>query len=353
VTRLALLTEIPAPYRIPLFNALAERLDLTVLFLRERNPERLHYRLHAEELRFRWEILPGRDLTIRGRWLVVNGGVVPRLRGADAVLLGGWNQPAFWTALAWSRAHRMPAILWVESTGRDQRSGRLERAKRRLLSIPRGLIVPGSASREYLRRLGVAESRITVAPNAVDSAIFASAERTRAEGPCRLLTVGRLAHEKGVDTLLRAAEGLPVEVLVAGTGPEEPRLRAMAGGQVRFLGEVERDALPALYADADVLVMPSRSDPWGMVLNEAALAGLPLVSTDAAGAAHDLIEHGVNGFRVPPDDVPALREALQRLCGDAGFRRAAGDRSRALAARFSPDAWADSVAALVTRLAAA
>src|SRR2546430_2553800 len=111
---------------------------------------------------------------------------------------------------------------------------------------------------------------------------------------------------------------------LGGPGPDEGRLRGMAGSTVTFRGHVERDALPALYADADVLVMPSRSEPWGMALNEAALAGLPLVSTTSAGAAWDLIDHGVNGFRVRPDDPAALRAALQRLVDDVAFRQAAG-----------------------------
>ncbi len=83
--RVVLLTEIPAPYRIPLFNALAERVDLRVLFLAAQNPDR-PYRLHEEEILFDWDVLPGRDLTVRGRWIVLNHGVARRLRGADVVL---------------------------------------------------------------------------------------------------------------------------------------------------------------------------------------------------------------------------------------------------------------------------
>jgi glycosyltransferase involved in cell wall biosynthesis len=185
----------------------------------------------------------------------------------------------------------------------------------------------------------------------VDAAIFAGATRSRGDGPVRLLAVGRLAPEKGIDVLLRGAEGLPVEIVLAGVGPEAERLQELAGPNVTFLGQVARDRLPQLYADADVVVMPSRSDPWGMVLNEAALAGRPLVSTTAAGAAHELIEDGGNGFRVPPGDVEALREALRRLVADPELRRAAGIRSREIAARFTPDAWADAVHGLVRRLA--
>ncbi|MDE3026539.1 MAG: glycosyltransferase family 4 protein, partial [Acidobacteriota bacterium] len=254
MTRVALLTEIPAPYRIPLFNALADRVDLRVIFLRERNPER-PFRLHREELRFDWEVLPGTDVTVGGRWVVVNRGVVRGLRGADALIVGGWNQPAFWAALAWSAARRVPALLWVESTGGDARSGRLEPVKRRLLCAAAGFVVPGTAARDYLRSLGVAADRITVAPNAVDPAIFGAGKRTRTGGARRIVTVARLSPEKGVDVLLRAAEGLDAEVVVAGSGPEEGRLRALAGPNVVFLGNVERDDLPELYANADIAVV--------------------------------------------------------------------------------------------------
>jgi glycosyltransferase involved in cell wall biosynthesis len=350
--RLTLLTEIPAPYRIPLFNALAERVDLTVLFLRESNPER-PYRLHGEEFRFRWRVLPGRDATVAGRWLVLNRRVASTLRRAqpEALVVGGWNQPAFWTALAWARLRRVPAVLWVESTGRDERSGRLERAKRVALQRAAAFVVPGQASRSYLEALGIPSERISVAPNAVDPTIF----HAPASGPSRerpvVLAVGRLSPEKGIDVLLRAVEGLDLDVVVAGVGPEEQRLRAAAGENVRFLGQVERNDLPSLYANADILAMPSRSDPWGMVLNEAALSGLPLVSTTAAGAAHELIEDGANGYVVSPGDTDALHNALSKLVDDDGLRHAMGARSRELALRFTPGRWAEVVTATVTRLA--
>lgn len=348
--RVTLLTEIPAPYRIPLFNALAERVDLRVLFLRERNPDR-PFQLHREELRFSWSILPGAEATVRGRWIVLNGGVARRLRGSDCVLLGGWNQPAFWSTIAWCRMRKVPAVMWVESTTEDRRSGRLEPLKRAMLRACAGFVVPGSASLEYLEALGVDRARVSLAPNAVDSGIFGRATRQRTDGPCRVVAVARLSPEKGIDVLVRAAADLPVEVVIAGAGPQEPLLRRIATENVTFLGNVERDALPQIYADSDIAVVPSRSETWGMALNEAALAGLPLVSSTVVGGSRDLIEEGVNGFRVPPDDPAALRDALRRFIDDDELRRSAGVRSREIGAEFTPDRWADKVAELVEGLA--
>jgi len=349
LTRVALLTEIPAPYRIPLFNALAKRVALRVLFLRARHPER-HYELHGEEIRFAWKVLRGFSFSLRKHWIVVNPGVRRELRNVDAVVLGGWNQPAFWDALLCAHRRRVPTIVWTESTRMDERSGRHELFKRLLLPGVDAFVVPGTAALEYLVSLGVPPDRITIAPNAVDPSIFGRAERSRSDGTCRVLAVARLSPEKGLDLLLEATRDLPVEVFIAGTGPEEARLRALAGPNVTFLGNVERDALPALYADADIAVVPSRSDTWGMVLNEAALSGLPLISTTAPGGAQELVEHGVNGFVVPREDARAVRDAIVRLAEDDAFRRAAGARSREIGARFTPDAWADTIAAVAERV---
>jgi glycosyltransferase involved in cell wall biosynthesis len=104
------------------------------------------------------------------------------------------------------------------------------------------------------------------------------------------------------------------------------------------------------YAEADVFVLPSLSEPWGMVLNEAAAAGLPLVATDAAGAAHELIDEGQNGFMVPAGDEGALAGALRRLASDETLRMAAGAHSRVVADRFVPEAWANAVVGLVERV---
>jgi glycosyltransferase involved in cell wall biosynthesis len=164
--------------------------------------------------------------------------------------------------------------------------------------------------------------------------------------------VGRLGEEDLEphvrDALLEAFRDVPGELVLVGEGTDAARLRDLAGPRVRFEGSKDRDALVADYARADVFVLPSRSEPWGMVLNEAASAGLPLVATEESGAAHDLIENGVNGFRVSADDVGALRECLTRLAQDRELRARAGSRSRELAGRFTPAAWADGVATLAS-----
>jgi glycosyltransferase involved in cell wall biosynthesis len=348
--KLALLTEIPAPYRIPLFNALAERVDLRVLFLSERDPRRGFYDLHRGEWRFDHRILRGRQLRRGGRWIVLSRGVLRELRRfrPNAVAVGGWNQPAFWLALAYCRLTRIPLLVWIESTARDTRSEAkpLAVARKAMIRGAAGAYVPGSAAASYARSLGV--NRVEIAPNAVDASIFEGAAVDRsARDRCTFLYVGRLDPEKGLDILLEAFADVPGRLVLVGSGSEEARLRELAGDRVRFEAPRDRDGLVELYAAADVFVLPSRSEPWGMVLNEAATAGLPLVATEEVGAARDLVD--ANGFRVPAGDVTALRDALRRLGADPELRRAYGARSRELARRFTPEAWADGVLRLAER----
>lgn len=364
--RTTLLTEIPAPFRIPLFNALAAKpeVELSVLFLSERDPQR-PYPVYADEFQFSWRVLPSRELLRGGRWVVFSRRVSHTLRRLrpSIVIIGGWNQPAFWAAAVYARLARIPLVVWVESTARDTRPGSplTELPKRLLLRSSKAYLVPGRASAEYLEGLGVAASLITTAPNAVDPTIFEKrVDALRLRRPelraelgiddAVVLYVGRLEREKGVDLLVEAAQSLSATVVIVGRGSEERALQADAPTNVRFEGWFPRDELARWYAVADVFVLPSRSDQWGMVLNEAAAAGLPLVATEAVGGAHDLIKDGVNGFRVAGDDVPALRAALDRLLEDDRFREAAGVRSRELAAAHTPQAWASAVSELLQRL---
>ena len=234
--------------------------------------------------------------------------------------VGGWNQPAFWLALAYCRLRRIPLLVWIESTARDARSEARPLALARAVMVrgASGAFVPGTAAAEYARSLGV--ELVETAPNAIDASVFerAAVDRSGRDG-CTFLYAGRLDPEKGLDTLLEAFRDVPGELVLVGGGSDEQRLRGLAGERVRFEGPVDRDELVGYYRDADVFVLPSRSEPWGMVLNEAAAAGLPLVATEESGAAHDLIDG--NGFRVPADDVPR----------PAGCAAAAGRRARASA----------------------
>ena len=367
--KLVVLTEIIAPYRIPVFNALAERgdVDLHVIFLSETDHSMRQWRVYAEEIRFSYEVLP----SWRGRMgkynLLVNHGVGSALSRArpDVIVCGGYNYPASWQALRWARRNRVQFLLWCESTASDRRAEHIlvESLKENFLRGCDGFVVPGKSASEYLRRLGAPAERVFVAPNAVDTNRFATGEkmvRDRAERvrqelglPLRyFLFVGRPVEAKGIFDLLEAYGRLTPELrseiglVFAGDGPRRAELEALARdiypGVVHFPGFVHRDELATYYALAECFVLPTLSDPWGLVVNEAMSCGLPVICTDVAGCAADLVKS--NGRLVEPGNVRQLAEVMEEIAGDPGLRRSMSQESANLIREYSPELCAAGIA---------
>lgn len=157
------------------------------------------------------------------------------------------------------------------------------------------------------------------------------------DGPPTLLFVGKLRYYKGLDTLLEAMRALPgVHLNVVGEGPMGPvwadlAVRLGLADRVHFLGEVEDEALPALYHRAHVFVLPAnaRAEAFGTVLLEAMASGLPCVTTEVGTGTSWVVQDGVTGLVVPPRDPQALAVALRSLLDDPSLRQRMGEAGRA------------------------
>jgi glycosyltransferase involved in cell wall biosynthesis len=331
--RAAIVTEILAPYRIPVFNALAEQLGggLHVIFLAETEPRR-SWAVPREEIRFSYEVLRGLRFTVPYRGdrqpVYLAPPLVGRLErgGFDAVLVGGWNHLECYETLAWCRSRGRRFALWSETPLLGELPARPLRTvlKRVVVSRADAFAVPGPSAGRYLAALGAEPTRIHEAPNAVDVAFWSEGPGGPPPGGrLSLLLVARLVASKGVDLALRAFAASRLagraDLLVAGDGPQRVALERLAAPGVRFLGEQDRGALRTLYHGADLLVFPSRYDPWGLVVNEAACAGLPAIASDGAGASRDLVRDGENGLLVAAGSERSLREAFDRVADDPGL----------------------------------
>jgi glycosyltransferase involved in cell wall biosynthesis len=185
------------------------------------------------------------------------------------------------------------------------------------------------SKRDICRAYRIPSSKIAVSYAGVDSSFFnQSPTRFRKKDtPFSLLFCGRLngaREQKGIDVLLRS---LPLVVPhhnvllnMIGTGPRLEQYRTLAEtlnirDYVRFLGFIEHDEMPQHYAQADLFVLPSRRESFGLVLAEAMACGLPVVAT-TAGAIPEVVEDGVTGVLVPPDDPRALAKAINSLLSD-------------------------------------
>lgn len=279
--------------------------------------------------------------------------------------LSGWVALRLRQTLQVPMAH-MSHTLGYPKNSAAQRSwereppGRLQ-VEHEVLSQSDVLIAESEASRHHMMQdYGVAQERICVIPCGVDTAVFHPQERPQARhalglGPEPLLLfVGRLQPLKGIDTLLRVAhavrrEHTDVQVVVVGGGidaqdhhevQELQRLRALAARlelaqQVRFIKAQPQNVLAQYYAAADVLVMPSHYESFGMVVLEAMACGTPVVASRVGGLASTVV-HGQTGFLAPVGDVQAFAQAILRLLAAPSLQQ---EMSHAACGRAQTFAW--------------
>jgi glycosyltransferase involved in cell wall biosynthesis len=247
-------------------------------------------------------------------------GVMRSLRRArpDVVVVSGWSTFASQAAIAWCRAERIPYVLLVESHDLGPRA-RWRRVVKgavvpRIVRGAANVLVVGSAARESVIARGAAPERVRVFANTIDVPRWIERAQRLERAPnggVVVLSIGRDVPEKAFDVLRAACRRAGVKLVL------------VTGGQ-------SEDAVAQGYVDADVFSLLSRYETWGVVVNEAAASGLPLVLSDRVGAAYDLLRDGENGFLVPADDVDAAAEAIRKLAADRDLRERMGKRSREL-----------------------
>ncbi len=212
----------------------------------------------------------------------------------------------------------------------------------RLLEHADALVTVSNASAARLEALGLEPGSVTVLPNFVRADRLASESRA-ADGAFALAS-GRLVEEKGFDTAIAAARGAGVPLVIAGTGPDDARLRALADDTVTFTGLLEPDALTELRNRAAVVLAPSRwEEPCPYSVLDALAAGVPVLGSDLGGLPELLDRESV----LPAADHSAWTEALERLWREPGRRAETGARGLArVRKQFGEDAYLDGLLTL-------
>ena len=395
--RLAIFTSHPIQYQAPYFRALAtsHRIVPTVFFGSRHGLDASLDTGFGKT--FRWDVplLDGYEHVFLSN--VARRPDVSRFTGVrtagmteelgsgrfDALLVLGWQTAAHVQAIqaAWSLG--MPVLLRGESTlERTSRAG-VRSALQRVVWLPArqrlyraafsrvaAFLVIGTRNREYYRSFGVPDERCYWAPYGVDNAWFALSKPARSLARARVRRTIRvsddtvvfassaklIARKRPTDLLDAVARirgrGIAAHALFIGDGEERGALERHAAelgvaDACSIAGFVNQGELPAWYAAADALVLSSDArETWGLVVNEAMAAGLPVIVSDAAGCAPDLVDEGGNGFTYPCGDVDALTERLARIVAlGADGRQAYGDRSRSIVERFGVDTAAEATIA--------
>ena len=372
--RLAVVTEIISPYRIPVFNCVSEMLGnrFKVFFMTVTTSSRL-WEVPLSRIRFDYEIVKGRVLfeSLSGEFpRFWNPNILKALHRfrPSVIVLGGYHHLTSYAVWWYAKKSGTKLYLWCESNLNDHRSRPfwVEYLKKAFIRSCDGYIVPGKASLTYLKSYGVDDKNIILAPNAIDTELFSTDgsgqnelieqeralfKKERSLPDFNLLFVGRLSPEKGFPTVLEVLErlqgsGLNVGLIVLGDGPCRSKYETLAMGKrlkhVLFLGFKQPRELPYYYRLGDLLIMPSTSEPWGLVVNEAMTCGIPVLCSPKVGAAQDLVIEDSTGFQC--ESVEVYESHIKELVGDPLKRKGMGKNCREIIKKFTPQACADGFA---------
>ena len=365
--KIAVITSHPIQYQSPLFRAISQQpdIDLTVYFGCDygSNPTKVHPGFGKA---FAWDIplLDGyKHVFLKNS--KANVGVNdwrldgPELKSYfesnqyDAVILFGWNKVLFWQAIWWAKKYNISLILRAESNLKHIQSWLTKWIKKVLFPILfkqfKAFMSIGSHNSELYLHYGVQKTAIHDAPYCVDNDFFAegaskSAIKARQlrlslgipESDTVFLFMAKFVDRKRPLDLINAAvknrECCNFHVILVGGGElMEVCQSAITTNQldnVHLVGFINQTELPTYYAAADVFVLPSHYETWGLVLNEAMACGLPGIVSDTCGATQDMIIEGETGYSYPMGDVQQLAKLMMLMaensdnCQQMGLRAA-------------------------------
>ena len=281
----------------------------------------------------------------------------------DAMYVGGYYFREAWTAMLAAKCNGIPIILSTDVHAlKSRRAGSrfTQTIKKAIVSrIFRmaGAVTTGSSgATAYIRSLGVSDERILLSGNVVDNDWWteraAAVDRAAVRGgwnvpaeACVVLYCAQMQPWKRPGDLLEAFARAQVSgsyLIFAGEGPLRGELEQRArelgiAERVRFLGFVNQTGLPAVYSSADVFVLPSEYEPFGLVVNEAMLCGCPAVVSDAVGAKFDLVRNGETGYVFPSGDAQALASILRTLLDDRPQIERMGTAARERMKTWTPE----------------
>lgn len=366
--KLAVLNTHPIQYFTPLYRRLAQEpdIDLTVYFCSHQGVE--EYLDEGFGKRITWDVslldgfkhqflknLRKRD-RVGGFWSLINLGIITELRRGeyDALLVNGHNHATYLIAMLASKLLGTSVLIRCDTHLLLRRSPWKRWLRKPLMGLLyRGLcsycLPIGTLNRDFYLAHGVSKDRLVPVPFAVDNEYFkASAERTMSKPELKkqlglpqekgviLFASKLISRKRPMDLLLAFQEAGPRNLQAAlvfvGSGEQDGRLKDYVQEHeipdVFFFGFQNQSELPAFYAVADVFVLPSENEPWGLILNEVMCAGLPVIASDKIGAVPDLVRHGENGFAFSSGSTAELSECLSRIMKDAEMRKRMGEASR-------------------------
>lgn len=352
-----------SPYKTLLFNALLQTMDdnFLVLYLAETEGMR-EWKTDNARIRFSFEVMFEGRLEDTNRFsMIVETYRKLSIYNPEVVVIVGYSYLACWTALVWARKNGKKVIAVIESHYLDRTRSRIrESVKRVFVSNCDAALVDGTRHRDYTASLGLDYKKIFIkgGTGPVDVSLY-QMEVSRFKGErkkiCKslgvpqknFLYVGRFSREKNIIFLLDAYRRIKYEgledwgLILVGNGPQRQEIEDFILKNniedVFLPGFKQEKDLPLFYAISDVFILPSISEPWGLVVAEAMACGLPVLVSTRCGCYPDIVLHGRNGFCFDPFDEKGLTGLMCDIAQDRVDLQAMGAASLEIIKGYTPE----------------
>lgn len=353
MSKVLLITNIPAPYRVDLFYFMQthqQTHDFFVIYT-NRNEENRQWKIDEHKL-LQSTILQSKVIARKGkndvRYVHLPMHLTREISRINPDVVIAWEyNPSALKALLWGRRHGKKFIHLTDGTLYSERNiGRVQKLVRKIIiSHADAYIASSTKAREKLLQWGASPQKIFMSLLTVDITKFQFCEKH--ENQHILLFVGSIIPRKGLDLLLRALPKLhqPFQLLIVGDGPAEEKAKLMTmadelhiAQHIQWLGFQSGEALAEAYQKASAFVLPTREDCFGLVLLEALCSGTPIVASKYADGAYDIVHSGENGLIVDPEDADALANALDSILGSEQVQRRYSQNCRQYIPQFQFEA---------------
>ena len=277
----------------------------------------------------------------------------------EILIIDGYTYSSCWAGLIWAKLNGRKTILWSSSTWEDHpRNFIRESVKKTFVAFCDSFNTYGIRSRDYLIRLGAEAGNITMIGNVTDSSFYlaqtSALRRERhslamslAVAPRNFLYIGRFSPEKNIFVLLKAYRDFKLSghkewgLILVGSGPLNEEMLDFIKTEnltdVTMPGFVQKTGISQYFAVSDIFVLPSLSEPWGLVVNEAMAAGLPVLVSINCGCYPDLVKEGSNGFGFEPDRADRLAILMRDVADGKYDLESMGRMSLEIISEYTPE----------------
>lgn len=337
------LTDIPSPYRVDFFNELGKHCQLTVLFERKSSVQRNDLWKNYKFINFEGVFLKGIHIS-KNKVLCLEALKYLKHNRYDYIVFANMSSATGMISIEWCQLKKISYIIEGDGAFAKNGNGIKERLKKHFISKGSMFFSTCEEHDQYYTHYGADSEKIIRYPfsslkksDILDAPVSADEKKTlrnklNIKNEKMILAVGQFIYRKGFDLLLAAATHISsdIGIYIVGDNPTEEYVSFVKSNNlfnVYFVGFKSKSELKEYYKAADLFVLPTREDIWGLVINEAMAYGLPVITSDRCNAGLELVQDGVNGYIIPVDSIDALEDSINSaLAQSANMGKASLDR---------------------------